>query len=190
MIVTNGDGIVAALATTASNTVLGLVNAAGEGASYGYSALVRGWLFPGQPVDDVGTTSDTDALVGDSPISGGGLLQPGGADRSRSATAVAPTAGTHFAYIPNPNSGASPNPELNGLRQIIGNGALGGLNSGDRRAGVLAWRVPGYDDDDVLPGPAAESAALHPAELQRARLGRMDWLPAAGELLFVCFSRR
>jgi hypothetical protein len=118
MIVTNGDGIVAALATTASNTVLGLVNAAGEGASYGYSALVRGWLFPGQPVD-IGTTSDTDALVGDSPISAVDYSNPA-APTITVGTAVAPTAGTHFAYIPNPNSGASPNPELNGLRQIIG----------------------------------------------------------------------
>src|SRR3954463_1782943 len=68
MIVTNGDGIVAALATTASNTVLGLVNAAGEGTAYGYSALVRGWLFPGQPVD-IGTTANAAALDADSPIS-------------------------------------------------------------------------------------------------------------------------
>src|SRR3954464_7167513 len=38
MVVTNGDGIVAALGTVASGTVLPLVNAASEGALYGYSA--------------------------------------------------------------------------------------------------------------------------------------------------------
>ena len=64
-------------------------------------------------------------------------------------SAIATTAGTHFFYIPNPNSATAPNPELNGLRQIIGSGALGGLNPRHRRPGVLARRVPRHHHDRV-----------------------------------------
>jgi hypothetical protein len=137
MIATNGDGIVAAFATTASANTLGLVNAAGEGAAYGYSALVRGWLFPGQPID-IGTTADTDALATAAPISAVSYDNPAAPTITIGGSAVATTAGTHFAYIPNPNSATAPNPELNGLRQIIGSGALGGLNPAT--AGQEYWR--------------------------------------------------
>src|SRR3954469_23339975 len=61
MIVTNGDGVVAAFDTTAAANTLKLVNAPGEVTAYGYSALVRGWLFPNQPID-IGTTANTNAL--------------------------------------------------------------------------------------------------------------------------------
>lgn len=138
MVATNGDGIVAALGTVASNTVLPLVNAASEGALYGYSALVRGWLFSNQLID-IGTTGDTDVLVADTPISAVDWSNPA-APTITVGTAVAPTQGTHFAFIPNPNSGSSPNPELNGLRQIVsGSGALGGLNPST--AGQDYWRA-------------------------------------------------
>ena len=66
MMVTNGDGIVAACDTTASANTIKLVAAAGEGAAYGYSALVRGWLPSGATTGqyvDIGTTADTDALA-------------------------------------------------------------------------------------------------------------------------------
>jgi hypothetical protein len=136
-IVTNGDGIVAAFGTTASANVLNLVNAAGEGASYGYSALVRGWLFPGQPVD-IGTVGDSDALATEAPISAVDYSNPAAPTLTITGAPVATTAGTHFGYIPNPNSPTAANPELNGLRQIIGSGALGGLNSAT--AGQEYWR--------------------------------------------------
>jgi hypothetical protein len=136
-IVTNGDGIVAAFGTTASANVLNLVNAAGEGASYGYSALVRGWLFPGQPVD-IGTVGDSDALATEAPISAVDYSNPAAPTITITGAPVATTAGTHFGYIPNPNSPTAANPELNGLRQIIGSGALGGLNSAT--AGQEYWR--------------------------------------------------
>src|SRR5262245_32512904 len=125
MIVTNGDGIVAALATNASGTVLNLTAAAAEGATYGYSAIVRGWVQAGFPVD-IGTTADTDALATGVPI-----LATSRVPSTPSITvgsAIATTAGTHFLYIPNPNSATAPNPEVNGMRQIVGSGALGGLN--------------------------------------------------------------
>jgi hypothetical protein len=53
-------------------------------------------------------------------------------------SAIATTAGTHFFYIPNPNSPTASSPELNGLRQIVASGALGGLNSAT--AGQEFWR--------------------------------------------------
>ena len=135
--VTNGDGIVAAAATTASNTVIGLTNAAARRArTYGYSALVRGWLFPGMPVD-VGTTVDTDVLATGAVIQAVDYSNPA-APTVTMPSAIATTAGTHFFYIPNPNSATAPNPELNGLRQIIGTGALGGLNPAT--AGQEYWR--------------------------------------------------
>jgi hypothetical protein len=137
MIVTNGDGVVAAFDTTASANTLKLVNAAGEGLAYGYSALVRGWLFPNQPID-IGTTANTNALGADVNITAVDYSNPAAPTITVGGAAVATTLGTHFAYIPNPNSATAANPELNGLRQIIGNGALGGLNPAT--AGQEYWR--------------------------------------------------
>jgi hypothetical protein len=136
MIVTNGDSIVAACGTATSSTTVPLTAAASEGATYGYSALVRGWLFPNMAVD-IGTTADSDALVTESPVSAVSYSNPA-APTITIGTAIAPTAGTHFVYIPNPNSTIAPNPELNGLRQIVGSGALGGLNPAT--AGQEYWR--------------------------------------------------
>jgi hypothetical protein len=137
MVVTNGDSIVAAFDTTASANTLKLVNAAGEGASYGYSALVRGWLFPNQPID-IGTTADTDVLATGANIVSVDYSNPAAPTITIGGSAVATTLGTHFAFIPNPNSATAANPELNGIRQIIGSGALGGLNPAT--AGQEYWR--------------------------------------------------
>jgi hypothetical protein len=184
MIVTNGDGIVAALATTASaNTVLGLVNAAAEGTAYGYSALVRGWLFPGQPVD-IGTTGDTDALDHRDADLGGRLLQPGGAD-DHGRHGDRADGGHALRLHPQPELASAPNPELNGLRQIIGNGALGGLNPAT--AGQEYWRGAFRDTTTTT-----FSLDL-PLNLQRYILQNsnepgsagLDGLPAAGELLLA-----
>lgn len=136
MVVTNGDGVVAAFDTTAAANIWKLVNAAGEGLNYGYSALVRGWLFPNQPID-AGTTADTDAL-GTRNITAVDYSNPAAPTITVDGAATATTLGTHFAFIPNPNSPTAPNPELNGIRQIIGAGALGGLNPAT--AGQEYWR--------------------------------------------------
>lgn len=137
MFVTNGDGIVAAAGTYAGGTALPLVNSAAEGATYGYSSLVRGWLFPNMPVD-IGTTADSDALMTEVVISAVDYSNPAAPVVTLPSAIAATTAGTHFVYIPNPNSATAPNPELNGLRQIIGSGALGGLNPAT--AGQEFWR--------------------------------------------------
>jgi hypothetical protein len=102
MAVTNGDGIVAAAGTTASSTTIPLTAAAAEGTAYGYSSLVRGWLFPNMPVD-IGTTGDSDALATEAVISAVDYSNPAAPTVTLPA-AIATTAGTHFFYIPNPNS--------------------------------------------------------------------------------------
>jgi hypothetical protein len=140
MVATNGDGIVAALATTASANTLGLVAAANEGATYGAGALARGWLpagtLTGQYVD-IGTTADTDALASGVQVTAVNP-SPTAPTITISGAAIAPTGGTHFVYIANPNSTTAPNPEVNGLRQIVGSGAFGGLNPAT--AGQEWWR--------------------------------------------------
>ena len=100
------------------------------------SSLVRGWLFPGALVD-VGTTGDTDALATDAVINAVDYSNPA-APTVTMPGAIATTGGTHYFYIANPNSATAPNPELNGLRQIVGSGALGGLNPST--AGQEYWR--------------------------------------------------
>ena len=138
MIVTNGDGIVAACGTTTSNVIVPLTAAAAEGSTYGFSALMRGWLQAGFPVQ-IGTTADVDSLTGAlaagpgvGQIANRGWIQS--VDKTASAptitlqAAIATTAGTHYCYIPNPNSATAANPELNGIRQLIGNGVFGGIN--------------------------------------------------------------
>ena len=132
MIVTNGDGIVAACDTTASATTIKLVAAAGEGAAYGYSALVRGWLPAGTTngqLVDIGTTANVQALTGASAVTVQSVvLTPTAPTITISGAAIATTLGTHYVYIHNPNSTTASNPEVNGLRQVVGAGAFGGLN--------------------------------------------------------------
>ena len=141
-IVTGGDGIVAALATNASTTTPLLVAAAAEGggSNYGYSALMRGWIQSNFPVD-IGTTADTDALGTGVVIQA--VSKNAAAPSITLSAAIVTTAGTHFIYIPNPNSATAPNPEMNGVRQIVGTGALGGLNPAS--AGYDFWQGAALD---------------------------------------------
>lgn len=139
--VTNGDGIVAACATSAGSTVVPLTPFASEGAAYGGSSLTRGWIFP-QATVDIGTTADTDSLVTASPISAISLTATN--PTITIGTSITTTAGTHFVYIPNPNSTTAPNAEMNGLRQIVNTtGALGGLNPAT--AGQEFWQAAARD---------------------------------------------
>lgn len=139
-LVTNGDGKVAACGTASSATVP-LTAAASEGAAYGYSALRRGWLFPGMTVD-VGSTSDTDTLVTASTISA--IDTTSTAPTITIGTSISTTAGTHFVYVPNPNHASAANPEMNGLRQMVNTtGALGGLNPAT--AGQEFWQAAARD---------------------------------------------
>lgn len=141
-LVTNGDSILAHLDSSGGSSVTAkLIPAASEGAAFGYSALVRGWLDVGATVD-VGTTADTDAL--------GTALSISAVNKSATAptvtlsSAINATAGTHFLYVPNPNSASAANTEMNGLRQIVNSsGAFGGLNPAT--AGQEFWQAAARD---------------------------------------------
>lgn len=126
-LMTNGDGIVAQCGTSGgASTTLPLV-ASPSGSAYGYDALIRGWLGVGSRVD-VGTTGDTDALVAATEVSAISFQNPA-APTITIGSAIDATAGTHFVYIANPNSGTAANPEMNGLRNMVAtSGALAGLN--------------------------------------------------------------
>jgi hypothetical protein len=141
MAVTNGDGIVAACATGGASTTVSLLPAASEGTAYGYSSLIRGWIGP-QATVDIGTTADTDALVTASAITAVSLSAT--APSITIGSSISTTSGTHFVYIPNPNSATAANTEMNGLRQIVNTtGALGGLNPGT--AGQEFWQAASRD---------------------------------------------
>jgi hypothetical protein len=140
MVATNGDGIVAACGVTTASTTVVLTAAANEGTAYGYSALARGWLpagtLTGQYVD-IGTTADTDALASGVQVTAASV-SPTVPTITISGAGITTAAGTHFVYIANPNSTTAANPEVNGLRQIVGSGAFGGLNPAT--AGQEWWR--------------------------------------------------
>jgi hypothetical protein len=151
-IVTNGDSIVAAVGTAAAGATIPLVAKAAEGALYGYSALRRGWLPTGQTTSgggqyvDIGTTADTDSLTTDSPPTQivSYVASPTAPTITLNQTTLgASTSGTHFVYIRNPNSTTAANPELNGLRQIIGTGTFGGINPAT--AGFEYWQAASRD---------------------------------------------
>ncbi len=141
-LVTNGDGIVAHLDSSGgSNVVAKLVPAASEGSAYGYSALVRKWLGVGATVD-AGTTADTDALGTGLTISA--VSESATAPTVTLSSAINATLGTHYLFVPNPNSATAANPEMNGLRQIVNTtGALGGLNPAT--AGQEFWSAAARD---------------------------------------------
>ena len=145
--VTNGDGIVATCATGGASTTVSLTPAASEGNSlYGYSSLIRNWLFPNQTVD-IGTSADTDSLATAATISAVSL-----SPTSPSITigsSISTTSGTHFVYIPNPNSATAANPELNGLRALANtSGAVGGLNPST--AGQEFWQAASRDTSTTV----------------------------------------
>jgi hypothetical protein len=147
MLVTNGDSKVAACGTSGgASTTVPLTAAASEGTAYGYSSIVRDWLRPGAVVD-VGTTADTDALVAATPVSA--VAESATAPTITIGSAIDATAGTHFVYIANPNSGSAANTETNGLRNIINTtGALGGLNPAT--AGQEYWAASQRDTSNTV----------------------------------------
>lgn len=134
----NGDGLIAQCTTGGASTTVNLLPQASGG--LGYDAIVRGWLYPGLPVD-IGTTADSDVIVTGSQIT----------DVGESATAPTITIGSsvsttssHYVSIANPNSTTATSPELNGLRNMYGgNGSLGGINPAS--AGEGFWQPAKID---------------------------------------------
>jgi hypothetical protein len=138
--VTNGDGKVAACDTGGASTTVELLT--DSATSYGYQAIVRGWLQPGTLVD-IGTTADTDVLATAAEIS---AVKEDATDPDiTTGSSVTTTSGTHFVYIANPNSASAANVELNGFRQMFGSTteAVGGLDPDN--AGEEFWKPAAVD---------------------------------------------
>jgi hypothetical protein len=136
-VATNGDGLIAQCTTGGASTTVNLLPAASGGK--GYDAIVRGWLYPGLVVD-VGTTADSDSLATGSTIT----------DVAESDTAPTITIGSsitttssHYVSIANPNSATATNPEVNGLRNLVGTSTLGGINPAS--AGESFWKAAKVD---------------------------------------------
>lgn len=135
-LVGNADGLIAQCTTGGSSATINLL-----ASGYGYDAIVRGWLYPGLPVD-IGTTSDTDSIVTGSVIT----------DVSEDATtptitisSAVSTTSSHYVSIANPNSATAAAPELNGFRNMFGSAtaSLGGINPAT--AGEGFWKPAKVD---------------------------------------------
>jgi hypothetical protein len=133
----NGDGLIAQCTTGGASTTINLLPQASGG--LGYDAIVRGWLFPGLPVD-IGTTADTDAIVT------GSVITDVGEDPVTPTITIGSSVSTtssHYVSIANPNSATAANPELNGFRNLVGTGSLGGINPAT--AGEGFWKPAKLD---------------------------------------------
>jgi hypothetical protein len=118
-LVSDGTGLIAQCTTTTTSATVLL-----DPTGLGYDAIVRGFLYPGLPVD-IGTTSDTDTVVTGAVIQS---VNESATAPSITIDSAVSTTGSHYVSIANPNSTTVANPELNGFRNIISNNALGGLN--------------------------------------------------------------
>lgn len=136
----NGDSILAECATGGASTTVSLRPATDGVNGHGGPAIVRGHIQPGMLVD-IGTTADTDALVAGATITA--VDRTASAPTITTATSISTTSGTHFVYVANPNSGTAPNPELNGLENIVGSGTFGGINPAT--AGNEYWQAARRD---------------------------------------------
>lgn len=143
-IVTNGDGILAACDTGGASATVELLT--DSATSYGYQAIVRGWLHAGLPVD-IGTTADTDTLItGEAIVS---VSESSTDPDIVMTTSISTTSGTHFVYVANPNSASAANTEMNGLRNIVNtSGALGGLNPST--ASEAFWKAADRDTSTTV----------------------------------------
>jgi hypothetical protein len=139
-IVTNSDGIIAACDSGGASATVELLT--DSATSYGYQAIRRGWLYPGLKVD-IGATGNTDSIVAGAEIVS---VKKSASDPDITIdSSVSTTAGTDFVYVANPNSGTAANPELNGLRSMVGSStsALGGLDPDN--AGEEFWQPARVD---------------------------------------------
>jgi hypothetical protein len=139
MLANNGDGIIAQCTTGGASTTVNLMPAASGG--IGYDAIVRGWLYVGLPVD-IGTAADSDSLATGSAIT---ALSEDATTPTITIGASITTTSSHFVSVANPNSTTVTNPELNGLRNMVGSttSILGGLNPAT--AGNEYWKPASVD---------------------------------------------
>lgn len=136
-LVGNGDGLIAQCTSGGASTTINLLPAASGGK--GYDAIVRGHLYVGLPVD-VGTVGDSDVLATGSVITA--VAESATAPTITIGTSVTTTS-SHFISVANPNSATATNPELNGFRNLVGTGTLGGINPAS--AGSEYWQAAKVD---------------------------------------------
>lgn len=135
--VSNGDALIAQCTTTSNTTPVNLLST-----GYGYDALVRGWLYPGLPVD-VGTTAnevlraDGHFITAVSEVAATPTITLSTTDGGSAANLT--TASTDFISIKDARSGTTSN-EMNGLRQIFGSNSLGVGGLDPDNAGEEFWK--------------------------------------------------
>lgn len=122
----NADGQIAQCTTTSASTTVNLLNT-----GYGYDAIQRGWLHPGQQIS-IGTASDADFRT--NALTGGfativSVVESASAPQLIVDQAVT-TASTDYISNKNPNSTSLFAPELNGFRSMFGSttSVIGGIN--------------------------------------------------------------
>lgn len=134
----NGDGLIAQCTSGGASTTVSLLGASSGGK--GYDAIVRGWLFPGLPVD-VGTTADSDSLATGSTIT---AVSEDATSPTITIGSSITTTSSHYVSIANPNSATATAPELNGFKNIVSQTTtLGNINPAT--AGNEFWKAASVD---------------------------------------------
>ena len=150
----NGTGNLARCGTTSNSTTVNL-------ASGDTWALQRGYLYPGLTID-IGTTADEDSQSASNRITAVDLDN----NTITVATAVTTTS-SHYISIANSRSGSTFY-GMNGLNNIIGTGAFGGLT--DERWQSFAIDSPASAEDLSL-----EKLLDTQRKIFQQRGGRPDW---------------
>ena len=121
-VLSNGDALVAQCTTTTAATEVELLST-----GYGYDAIVRGWLYPGLPVQ-VGTTGDRDADTASSVITA--VEEVAATPSITISDAITTDSSDYVGVAKSSNAAGTAIYETNGLRQIFGSNtsAVGGLD--------------------------------------------------------------
>jgi len=129
-LLSNGDALIAQCTTSSGTAVINLVST-----GYGYDAIVRNWLHPGQTVD-IGTTADEEAIVADSLIS---AVSDSVTTPTITIASAVTTSSSHYVSIAGARDGTT-SYETNGLRTIFGSAtsSIGGLDPDT--AGEEFWK--------------------------------------------------
>ena len=139
----NGDALIAQCTTTSGSATINLLNT-----GYGYDALLREWLVPGEVID-IGTTASEAAVVADAVITD---VSVDATTPTITINSAVTTSSSHYVSIANARAGTT-SYESPGLRNITATtGALGGLNPAT--AGEGFWKGgPGQTETTLsLPG--------------------------------------
>lgn len=151
----DGTGFLAQCGTTTADTVV--VLATGD-----TWALDRGYLYPGLTID-IGTTSDEDSIANDRVITA--------VDYANNTITISganvTTSSSHYISIANSRSGSTFY-GMNGLGNIVGTGAFGGLT--DER-----WKSFAIDAASPAEDLSLEKLLNVQRQIFQQRGGRPDW---------------